>query len=345
MITTHSINNEPIDAVITWVDGNDPAHREKMKLFLENVDRSKIPGAHPTRFGSVNEIKYCVLSIFKFAPFVRNVYIVTDEQDPMLYDTISEHFPERLDSLKIVDHKEIFRGYEHVLPTFNCRPIESMIWRINGLAEKFIYFNDDIFLVRHTRAEDFFINNRPVIRGNWLLWPWYRLLWKKIQTFIKRRLQSDHNFQPKPSYHLGQWSAATKLGYKFKYLYFNHTPMPINRLTAERFFNNNKPLVEKNLVEKFKSHDQFIFISALFHQEIREGNKNLKNLQAIYVNPRSRPKKYIEKKIRRCETNSRVKFLCLQSLDMRSEHEQHIAFDWLEQNLGINKDAGREGDK
>jgi Stealth protein CR2, conserved region 2 len=33
-----------------------------------------------------------------------------------------------------------------LLPTFNSRAIESMLWRIDGLADRFVYFNDDMML-------------------------------------------------------------------------------------------------------------------------------------------------------------------------------------------------------
>ncbi len=335
MNTSHSTNSEPIDVVITWVDGNDPGHREKMQAFLKGVDRLKIHGAHPTRFGSVNEIKYCVLSIFKFAPFVRNVFIVTDEQDPMLYDTVKKHFPERLDSLEIVDHKEIFRGYEDCLPSFSSRAIESMIWRIDGLSDSFIYFNDDTFLVRNTDVEDYFKNHRPVLRGNWLRAPWFRVLWFKVQKLINIRLLSEKAFEPKPSYHLGQWLAAYIAGFRMRYFYFNHTPYSISRNTAESFFLNNKEIVLKNLKARFKNNNQFNFISLVYHLELLSGNKQVQKAMVAYVSPKNRSKGYIEKKINYCNNNPDIKFICVQSLDMCSIDDQKKIFAWMEKILKL----------
>ena len=85
----------PIDAVITWVDGNDPAHRAKRKAFLTDKaeDRSDdIGGA--TRFSSSGEIFFCIGSILRFAPFVRKIFIVTDCQDPHTDDFIHRNFPD-----------------------------------------------------------------------------------------------------------------------------------------------------------------------------------------------------------------------------------------------------------
>jgi hypothetical protein len=121
-----------IDAVITWVDGNDPKHQLKLEEALGGKSRKKIPGADNTRFGNANELKYCLLSIFTFAPFIRKIFIVTDQQDPNVIPYVKKHIPERVIDIRIVDHQEIFRGYEKYLPTFNSRSIESVIWRIEG---------------------------------------------------------------------------------------------------------------------------------------------------------------------------------------------------------------------
>jgi hypothetical protein len=109
---------QPIDVVIAWVDGNDSRLTEKRNRYLNKGHVGKVSsGAHATRFASVNEIKYCVLSIFRFAPFIRNIFIVTDGQDPDLYEDIRTNFPERLSSVRIVDHTEIFE--QHINRTYD----------------------------------------------------------------------------------------------------------------------------------------------------------------------------------------------------------------------------------
>jgi len=44
---------------------------------------------------------------------------------------------------------------------FSSHPIEWNLHRIDGLAEHFVYFNDDVFLINHTNPEDFFVNGLP----------------------------------------------------------------------------------------------------------------------------------------------------------------------------------------
>ena len=329
--------SKPIDVVITWVNGNDDDFRSKIQAYLGNHCASKIPGAHHTRFASVNEIKYCLLSILTFAPFVRNIFIITDNQDPNLNGEINTHFPHRISSIKIVDHKEIFRDFDDYLPTFNSRSIESMLWRIQGLSDSFIYFNDDVFLIRETQPEDWFSNNKPVLRGNWLLKPRFRFLWNFFIKKINKHLLNNPDFQPRPSYHIGQWLAAKALGFKWRYFFFSHTPFAIDRKRVENYFLVNKELLKKNIAYKFKNQEQFNFVSLCNHLEILAGNKNLYKPNLAYLQPYKRSNKYIDNKIKMCERNPKIKFLCVQSLEMCPEQDRQKLFGWMDSVLDLQK--------
>ncbi len=57
-----------------------------------------------------------------------------------------------------ISHKEIW-GATPGLPTFNSHAIESRLHHIDGLAEHFVYFNDDIVVVRPLQPQDFFLAN------------------------------------------------------------------------------------------------------------------------------------------------------------------------------------------
>ena len=91
--------DSPIDAVIAWVDGDDPVLKGKRNKYLHGGNVAIGSGAHPTRFASSNEIRYCVLSILRFAPFVRNIFIVTDEQDPGISADVKKYFQRESKSL------------------------------------------------------------------------------------------------------------------------------------------------------------------------------------------------------------------------------------------------------
>jgi hypothetical protein len=54
-----------------------------------------------------------------------------------------------------VSHSDLYAD-PSVLPTFNSSSIETRLHHIDGLAEHFIYFNDDVFLGRPCSWRDFF---------------------------------------------------------------------------------------------------------------------------------------------------------------------------------------------
>lgn len=330
-----SANNYPIDAVIAWVDGDDPLLAAKRNSYLKGDSANISSGAHATRFASSNEIRYCLLSIFRFAPFVRNIFIVTDGQDPDLYGDIKKWFPERLKSVRIVDHKEIFEGFEDYLPTFNSISIGNMIWRITGLADNFVYFNDDSFLIRSMKPEEWFVEGRPVIRGKWVAAPTPRVIWNKLRIAFNRHLLGKPDFNPRASFHLGQWNSAALLGYRFRYFTTSHTPHTVNRKLVEDYFNKHSSLLKKNISFRFRDHSQFTFISLSNHLQLLDGNRQIAKPDVAYLKPFNRPENYIDDKISFCENNPAIKFMCVQSLDMCSKEDQKKLFGWLDKLLQL----------
>ena len=89
----------------------------------------------------------------QYAPWVNNVYFVTCGHLPAWLNT-------ECPKLQIVSHKDFIP--EKYLPTFNSHSIEWNFHRIKNLSEHFVYFNDDMFLLKSIAAEDFFRNGRPV---------------------------------------------------------------------------------------------------------------------------------------------------------------------------------------
>ena len=53
--------------------------------------------------------------------------------------------------LKLVTHKE-FMPNEY-LPTYNSAAIELNLHRIEGLSENYLYFNDDMYLIRNSQPQ------------------------------------------------------------------------------------------------------------------------------------------------------------------------------------------------
>ena len=87
-----------------------------------------------------------------FAPWVNKIHFVTWGHLPHWLNTGNE-------KLNIVNHKDFIP--EKYLPTFSSHVIELNLHRIKGLAERFVYFNDDIFLTSYVKPEYFFENSKP----------------------------------------------------------------------------------------------------------------------------------------------------------------------------------------
>jgi stealth protein CR2/Stealth-like protein len=143
----------PIDIVYTWVDGNDPDWQERKNASLASLGKEQINtiATNASRFISRDELKYSLRSITTYAPWVRRIFLVTDDQLPPWLD---HSHP----GLTVVSHRALF-GDTGVLPTFNSHAIESRLHRIPGLAEHFVYFNDDMFLGRPVAPTAFFHAN------------------------------------------------------------------------------------------------------------------------------------------------------------------------------------------
>lgn len=141
----------PIDAVYTWVDGDDPALAAKRAHHRGEASDVTAHGAGASRYTSRDELKYSLRSLHAYAPFVRHIYIVTDGQTPDWLDTSAG-------GVTVVDHRDIFTDSD-ALPVFNSHAIETQLHHITGLSERYLYLNDDFFLGRPAAAEDFFYAN------------------------------------------------------------------------------------------------------------------------------------------------------------------------------------------
>ena len=143
--------HEPVDLVYTWVDGEDPAWQARKAAAL-GKDLGDYTGdaAIDARFENRNELKYSLRSVQMFASWVNHIWVVTDRQSP---SWLRED-----DRLTVVDHRDIFTD-PAALPVFNSHAIESQLHHIPGLADRYLYLNDDMLFGAQVRPEDFFHAN------------------------------------------------------------------------------------------------------------------------------------------------------------------------------------------
>ncbi|MGW2210571.1 stealth family protein [Streptomyces sp. NPDC001781] len=146
----------PIDVVYTWVDDADPVwrrNRERARGHLTSGGTTALheQAANDSRYTSRDELLYSLRSIHQYAPWVRDIYLVTAGQRPSWLRT-------DVPGLRVVDHREIFTD-PSALPTFNSHAIESQLHHIPGLSEHFLYLNDDVFFGRPVEPGHFFHPN------------------------------------------------------------------------------------------------------------------------------------------------------------------------------------------
>lgn len=144
-----------INMVYLWVDGNDPAWQAKRNALIGMPDENS-PVNCKGRYANNDELKYSLRSVEQYAPWIKKIFIVTDNQIPEWLDTNNP-------KVKIIDHREIMPPES--LPCFNSSLIEHFLYRIPGLEEHFLIANDDTFINKNVSPEDFFTpDGRPIIR-------------------------------------------------------------------------------------------------------------------------------------------------------------------------------------
>ncbi len=135
-----------VDMVFSWVDGSSSefqrqrAARMKGYVVGDGDDNA-------ARYRQVDELRYALRSVHMYAPWVRRIFIATDSPTP---EWLADH-----PKVTIVRSEE-FCADPAVLPTHNSHAVEAQLHRIPGLAEHFLYSNDDMFFGRPVTPELFF---------------------------------------------------------------------------------------------------------------------------------------------------------------------------------------------
>lgn len=143
----------PVDAVYLWVDDADPAWRARRAAVRARLglDTAPVPAdasLSRNHFRDRGELRASMRSLEMYAPWIRHIYLVTDQQRPSWLDV--DH-----GRVTLVDHREIFAD-PGVLPTYNSHGIGSQVHRIPGLAEHYLLVNDDVMFNSPVTPYDFF---------------------------------------------------------------------------------------------------------------------------------------------------------------------------------------------
>ena len=145
---------DKIDFVITWVNGGDPNWLQVKNLYMGITDQDSVD-TRARRFRDWDNLVYLFRGISKYTPWVNHVYHVTPGQRP-------EWLNENYEKVTLINQEDLFED-KSVLPTFNNCAIELLLHKIPDLSEQFVYFNDDMFILRETPITDYFKNGLPCI--------------------------------------------------------------------------------------------------------------------------------------------------------------------------------------
>lgn len=162
-----SPETQPVDVVYTWVDSNDKQWSSQRDMHTQRRIRAQLETSStrwPVLTGNLSELVISLKTVHAFLPWVRKIWVVTHRPQ-----TISHP------GLNFVHHDEILDPRN--LPTFNSMAIETGLHRIPGLAEHFIYFNDDTFIGQPLTPRDFFVEGKPVMRQERRLHNWAKNKW------------------------------------------------------------------------------------------------------------------------------------------------------------------------
>lgn len=257
-------NDEKIDFVLIWVDGSDPKWQEEKIKYSDNPDAVK---NNVNRYRDWENLKYWFRGVEKFAPWVNNIYFIT-----------CGHYPKWLNlehpKLKFLKHEDYIP--KEYLPTFSANPIELNFHRIEELSDKFVYFNDDMFLTDEVSKEDFFKDDKPryiagcdIICGSESNDSFQHILLNG-SSLINR------NFNKKKVI-FNNWRKWFSLKYglkncfktlcllpfiKFSGFVIPHLPAPILKKTMGELWKNENEVLDKTSKNKFRSVNdvnQYIF--------------------------------------------------------------------------------------
>lgn len=151
-------DKDGVDVVYTWVNTRDKkwqSLKNKYSNKNKDYDNSKARWTNTSR--PYDEIFLSIKSIRKYLPWIKNIYVIAHRPQSLPQWILNEY------NVKMVYHDEIFPK-ESKIPTFNSIAIETNLHRVPNLSEKFIYFNDDMYINKHLKESDFFRYNKPIFR-------------------------------------------------------------------------------------------------------------------------------------------------------------------------------------
>ncbi len=245
------MKNDKIDFVILWVDGSDKKWLEEKKNYKSDINVDDAIN----RYRDYGILKYWFRGVEKFAPWVNNVYFITYGHLPSFLNTKNP-------KLKIINHKDFID--KKALPTYNSNSIELSLINVKELSDKFVLFNDDMFLIKPVSKDDFFINDLPrddyaetIISPNNSLIQYSLLNNANVinkhynkRSIYKRRPFKYFNFK----YGINNLKTLLLLQYdRFAGFYYNHMPQSFLKSYFKKLWDIEPELCKETVYSRFRS--------------------------------------------------------------------------------------------
>ena len=247
------MNRMDIDFVITWVDMDDPEWQADFAKYSGKQENTK-NGVSKARFRDYGFLRYWFRGVEKFAPWVRKIHFVTCGQKP---EWLDENHPK----IHLVNHEEFIPN--QFLPTYNSVVIERYLHRIPGLADHFVYFNDDCYIIRSISQERFFKNGLPCDIAAFHYNPswsqWYKRIKNNLriinQNFNKKEvLNRFHDKWFNKSYgSKARWNYILEPYGKFITLRTPHNAQPFLKKTFEEVWTVAQAELTKTSANRFRA--------------------------------------------------------------------------------------------
>lgn len=264
---------DKIDFVITWVDGSDPEWRkekEKWKALSMGKMSNASDANSDCRYNSDDEsLRYWFRSVEKFAPWVNKIFFVTNGQKPYWLDVTHP-------KLQWVKHDEFIPN--EYLPTFNAGCILTNLHRIEGLAEHFVIFDDDMFLLQPLEPDFYFKEGFPKLVAD-LRYAWVSYSnWSRTLFNIYCVVNNSFDMRKQIWEYRRKWFNIKELGLKrarqnfICYLankslpcqHFGHLTVPQLKSTMSEVWEKCPEVMENTCKSKFRSDDRvnsYIFLA------------------------------------------------------------------------------------
>ena len=222
-----------IDIVIAYVDCSDPEWQKEYFKYSNKIDQN--------RFRSFDNLNYLLRLIDKNLKFIRNIFLVVSSES-QVSSFINKN------NIKIVLHKDIIP--KEYLPTFNILEIELFFNRINGLSDRFIYFNDDMFPLRKINSDSFFNMDKPCLKMKFNSYP--------ISKFGFFCLNNKH---------LIEKDLNRKLDHEYGYWTPFHSALPLFKSDYDYFWDkySNELYSSLSKFRELKNYTQYLFSMYRFY--------------------------------------------------------------------------------